>query len=320
MVAQNAKKYGARFLGRVQTELFYELFNRRLAGERLYISRAMEAQFFLKADSPEEMKIAGLIQKWHLLQIPVIQQEIAKQEKRYNDARKSLQTKVTKKAENDSRISTDKISKLTKELGRHQNLDLAPSADDRIFPFHYVTMVCVGESGERFIRPVRYLMRPHNKDAQFDIKYNGCYNARFDGLETVPWWRDSLGKRHGLLLVSKFFENVDRRMYLRRNTITTPHDDKNSVVVCFEPQNSDYMLVPALWDYWRGSDQKLMYSAAIITDDPRPEVLSAGHDRTPIVLSSNGAERWLSSTSRSTRECRAALMDRDYPTFAHTLA
>lgn len=35
----------------------------------------------------------------------------------------------------------------------------------------------------------------------------------------------------------------------------------------------------------------------IITDDPPPEVAAAGHDRCPIMLSVDGAQRWLSAES-----------------------
>jgi putative SOS response-associated peptidase YedK len=320
MVAQNARKYSARFSARIETDLFYDLFSRRLDGERLYINRAMEAQFLFEAESPREHEIAALIREWHFRQIPLIQEELAKQEKRYNDARRTLSSKVTKKAENDLRISTDKIAKLTKELGQHQSFEAVVESDSRIFPFHYAAMVCVDETGERVVRPVRYLMRPHAMDAEFDVKFNGCYNARFDGLESVPWWRDCLGKRHGLLLVSKFFENVNRAAYLKHNPITTPHVHKDNLVVCFEPGNVEYMAVPTVWDRWKSNGTYTLYSAAIITDDPRPEVLRAGHDRTPIVLSSSGAEKWLNSISKSAKDCRTALMDREYPLFGHTLA
>ncbi len=320
MVAQNAKKYSARYLARIDTDIYYDLFSRRLGGERLYINRGMEAQFIPDSDCEKEREIAALIREWHFRQIPMIEDDLAKQEERYNDARVALKTKVTRKAENDLRISTDKIAKLSKELARHRNSDAVSESDSRIFPFHYASMVCNDETGERVIRPVRYLMRPHNMGAEFDLKFNGCYNARFDGLETVPWWRDCLGKRHGLLLISKFFENVDRAVYLKRNAITTPHASKDNLVVCFEPKNVEYMAVPALWDTWKGDGTETLHSAAIITDDPRPEVLSAGHDRTPIVLSSDGAEEWLNFVSKSAKDCKVALRKREYPIFGHTLA
>jgi putative SOS response-associated peptidase YedK len=319
MVAQNAKRYGIQFGARIDLEMYKNIFSRRLAGERLLIHRGMESQFFHHAEYPEEREIGDLIDHWHRQQIPQLQEELKKQELRYNQARKTLSTKSTKKAESDLRISSEKMIKLTREIDLHTSPHSSVDSESRIFPLHFASMVCADDHGNRVVRPVRYLIRPHSMDAHFDSKYNGCYNARFDGLDSVPWWKDCLGKRHGVILIRQFYENISRVAYLRQNTITTPHAHKENVVVCFEPTNDTYMIVPVLWDYWGKNDDERFYSAALITDTPRPEMIAVGHDRTPIVLSPEGGEEWLRSVGSSATKCKAALMQRNYPQFGHTI-
>jgi putative SOS response-associated peptidase YedK len=317
MVAQNAKKYGEQFSARIDLQVYRSIFARRLAGERLYIHRSMESQFIEHNDSSEEREIGSLIEQWHRKQIPHLREELTKQELRYNQARKALSIKTTKKAENDLRISSEKITKITREIELHTLPHSSTDSDSRIFPLHFASMVCADESGQRVVRPVRYLMRPHNMNTQFDTKYTGCYNARFDGLDTVPWWKDCLGKRHGILLIRQFFENISRSSYLQRNTITSPHDHKENIVVCFEPTDYAYMIVPILWDCWGKNSDERFYSAALITDSPRPEMERVGHDRTPIVLSPEGCEEWLRAVGSPAARCKAALMQRKYPDFGH---
>ena len=66
----------------------------------------------------------------------------------------ALQTKVTKKAQNDQRIATEKISKATlkpKDLRRSESL----LRDSRFFPENY-SMVIVSEGGKRVVLILYY--------------------------------------------------------------------------------------------------------------------------------------------------------------------
>jgi putative SOS response-associated peptidase YedK len=316
MVEQNAKKYAVRFKARVQLDLYRDLFQRRLDGEKLYVNRAMELPFTSSAATPEEREIGELIERWHAEQIPLLEQELFAQRKRLGDAERQLQSKVTKKAENDKRIAANKIEKLKRDLERHQNRGGLSEIDERIFPLHYVTMVCADDSGDRHVRPVRYLMRPHGQDASFDAKFNGCYNARLDSLESVRWWKDCFGKRHGVILARKFYENVEAARYTRTNRLPNGCEDREKLVLCFEPDNVEYMVIPALWDTWTDGKHSLV-SAAIITDEPAPEIAEAGHDRTPVFLTNDAADAWLSPANISKHELLEVLSDREEPHYSH---
>lgn len=315
MVEQNAKKYGLRFKARIQTDLYDHLFHRRLNGEKLYLNKALEYQFTHFAESAAEKKIAEAIRKWHEQQISTLEQELFKQKKRLADAERVLQTKITKKAQNDQRIATNKIKKILSDLEKHKTTEIMSEVEERIFPLHYMSMLCLDENGEKVVRPVRYLMRPHNKDESFDQKYGGCYNARYDSLQSVPWWRDSLGKRHGLILVRKFYENVEAKAYLKKNAAPEGVKERETFVLCFEPDNFEYMFIPTLWDRWEEKGKPVLYSAALITDDPAPEVAAAGHDRTPIFLKESAVDGWLRASSPE--EALEVLKERERPRYRH---
>jgi putative SOS response-associated peptidase YedK len=317
MVEQNPKKYEFRYKATVQTELYEELFRRRLLGEKLYLNKAMEYQFTHEAKSALEKKIANEILKWHEKQIPLLEQDLFKQKKRLADANRTLSVKHTKKAENDQRISSNKIEKILSDLEKNRSLEIVSESEERIFPLHYMTMLCLDDSGEKVVRPVRYLMRPHNKDEKFDAQFSGCYNARFDSLESVPWWADSFRKRHGLILVKKFYENVETKEYLKRNSLPADQLKQKKIVLCFQPDNVEYMFIPTIWDEWKATGQPHLYSAALITDQPAPEIAMAGHDRTPVFLKESVIEDWLNCQGKSPEAIRKVLNTREKPHYSH---
>lgn len=319
MVEQSAKKYGLRFKARVQLDIYYDLFRRRLSGEKLLINRAMEDQFIHEPQDTEGEKIGRSIQAWRDLQIPNLERELAKQKERLAGAIGALQTKPTKKAENDKRIANNKIEKLQNDIEKLKSPKPPSEGDSRIFPLHYMSMLCIDENGEKVIRPVRYLMRPHDQNESFDSKFNGCYNARLDSLESVAWWRDCLGKRHGIILVSKFYENVESNDYRRNHELAVELHDKKNLVLCFQPDGVEFMFIPTLWDSWKGKDGSLLYSAALITDDPAPEIASTGHNRTPIFLDESAIDDWLMCKSNLLKEIRSILDRRVQPHYSHRI-
>ena len=319
MVQQNAKKLGLRFQARIQYDLYDDLVSRRLAGEKIQINKAMEVQFTGKPETPQEKKIAQKISKWHEQQIPEIEKQIFAQKKRLADAIRSLEKKTTKKAEEDQRIATKKIAKFKSDLEWHKNKNIDGESDERIFPFHYMSMLCLDDAGKKVVRPVRYLLRPGNKDESFDRKFGGCYNARLDSLDKVVWWKSALGKRHGIILVKKFYENVPVLRYLENHKLPAKLQDRDNIVLCFEPDNVEYMFIPTLWDVWEKKGSPDLYSAALITDEPAPEISAAGHDRTPIFLKESAVDDWLNATETSVKDLSYVLNQREHPHYSHAL-
>ena len=315
MVEQNAKKYGLRYKARIQTDLYDDLFRRRSEGEKLLVNKAMELPFLKDPKSPQERAIAKYIRDYHAQKVKEFEVTLFEQKKRLNEALKTLETKVTKKAETDKRVATNKIETAKRKIKEFGSLELSET-DQRIFPFHFMSMVHLDEKGEKVVSPVRYHMRPHDEDESFDEEKDGCYNARLDNLKRVSFWKDSLASRRGFILVKKFYENVPVEKYLKHNKLGPEQKGKKNIVLCFDPQLPDYMILPTLWDTWEEKGKPVLYSAALITDDPHPEVERAGHDRTPIPLKESAAEAWLHAPSME-EALKVLKEQREQPYFSH---
>lgn len=249
--------------------------------------------------------VRAMIDQWQAEERTALEQEIFKQKKRLADAERTLLTKTTKKALEDQRISTDKISKALlrlSDISRKEPKD----RDNRMFPHWYVPILIV-ENGERVIKPMRYGCRiagmPASSDFTRDRQMSGTYNARRDNLER--FWRRQFGHSHGLMVVNTFYENVEGE------------DGKNRVLQ-FTPKNREPMLVACLWSHWTdpsGVEPDLL-SFAAITDEPEPEVAAAGHDRTIINIKPEHVDAWLNPNGDLQR-MYAIFDDKQHPFYEH---
>jgi putative SOS response-associated peptidase YedK len=301
LVIQHQKKLARAYGATFDEEAYEGLFYLRLQQPGIKIPKAMD-----DAALEEGGRLAELVSQWRDRQATELQQEIFAQTKRVADAERKLQAKVTKAAQNDVRIGTDKVSKAKVKLADLTRTTLK-DRDTQIFPLSY-SAVIVAEGGKRYIRPMRYLCRPEGMPAASDYtqerKLSGKYNARRDNL--TRFWRPQFGRQHGLMVATRFYENVEAP------------DGRNRVLE-FVPQDGSEMLIACLWSHWtdpRGQEPDLL-SFAAITDDPEPEVAAAGHDRTIINIKPEHVDAWLSPDGRSDAELLAIFDDKRHPYYEH---
>jgi putative SOS response-associated peptidase YedK len=256
---------------------------------------------FSEASSPGAAEIQPLIARWRSNEATRLEQELFKQTRRRNDAERSLAAKVTKKAESDLRISTSKIDQLKGKLG-----DLRRTAhearDERIFP-GVMSSVVIAREGKRVLVPMRYQCRAAGKPALYDVKYPGTYNARRDNLE--GFWKGQFGHTHALMIVDRFYENVECA------------DGRNRVLE-FVPRDGAPMYVACLYSHWTDPKGEApdLWSFAAITDEPEPEVAAAGHDRTIINIKPEHADAWLNPEGDLAR-MHAIFDDKRHPYYEH---
>lgn len=312
MVKADYKKYVQMFGAAMSIREFYDVFYRRAEGGKLKVPKAMEAAF----DNPQtedERAIKALIDRFNAQQASKFEQELFKQRTRLADAERTLQTKTTKKAEEDQRIATDKVRQLMgrlSDLNRTELLD----RDSRIFPGYYLP-VMVWEDGKRVIKPMRYQCRPAGKPAFYDVKFPGTYNARRDNLE--GFWKNQFGHSHGIIVVNAFYENVSRHKVEGREL--APGEAEENVVLEFRPRPTQDMLVACLWSKWTGDGDDLL-SFAAITDEPPEEVAAAGHDRCIVPIQPQNIDAWMNPNSKDLGSLYAILDDRERPYYEHRLA
>ncbi len=315
LVNQNAKDLSLTYQARIQPDLFEDLFRGRLAGSGAKIPRAMEAAFLEAPKSAAELRIAKAIREYRQIEKQQLQTELAGQEKRLAAAEIALAAKTTKKALNDRRIAKDKIERIGIRLHLLESGEIGES-DSRIWPGMYAPLI-LHQDGTRVIRPFRYLLRPRGQNAEFDRKFSGSYNARRDRLREVFWWKSVFGKNHGVLPIRAFYENV--KLHRFENRELRPGETEKNIVLRFQPEAIEEMIVPCIWDR-NESDSFTLDSFALITDEPNPEVAAAGHDRTPILLKEKYLDLWLSTGTADPATYEIAFDDKQPTFFEHSIA
>ena len=153
---------------------------------------------------------------------------------------------------------------------------------------------------------MRYQCRLPGRTETMEKQKPGTYNARRENLDKA--WRKLFGFHPGLMVVTRFYENVERA--------------GENVALEFSPQPSQDMLVACLWSYSKDSDggADLFSFAAIITDEPPPEVVAAGHDRCIVPIKPEPVDAWLAPEPHNLAAQYAILDDRERPYYEHRRA
>jgi putative SOS response-associated peptidase YedK len=315
MVKQELKKLGIRYDARVDLSLLEDLFERRNQGKKIALSKALEFNFRSPTTAAEK-QIAKSIEEYKFKQILQLETDLFTQLTRFNKAVESFEKKATKKVENEKGVSERQIARIKKRLEKLKSDKLAEN-DARIYAFDWAPVI-IWKDNNRVIVPMRYHLRPPDMPETFDRKYPGCYNARRDSL--TGFWKNEFGKKHAILIISSFFENVKRHDFEKRALL--PNEAEENMILQFKPKGLDTMVVPCIWDTWKGSGVgKVGFdSFALITDEPPVEVLETGHDRCPIFLNEARIDDWLKPQGKPVAELFTILDDRQRPFYEHALA
>lgn len=296
-------KYVRKWGAEIDFPTFVRLYGHRHEDRRIKIPRAVD-RLFTSPATDDERAINALIDQYDLAEATRLETELFGQKTRLNTAARALETKVTKKAQEDVRIATNKIEAASAKLADLRREDVKPR-DRRFFPGWYVP-VLVNDAGKLRLVPMRYQCRPAGKPAFYDTKFPGTYNARRDNLE--GFWKGMFGVSHGLIIADTFFENVEG-------------PDGKNLVLQFTPRDREPLFIACLWSRWtdpKGVEPELL-SFAAITDDPEPEVAAAGHDRTVINIKPGHVDSWLNPRG-DLASMYAIFDDKQHPFYEHRIA
>ena len=291
LVNQKLKSLSITYQARVQIDLFEELFKSRLEGSGAKISRALEHDFLSGTKTMQEKRIATSIRDFRKSELEKLSSDLVAQKKRLSVSEKTLLTKVTKKAQKNQRIATDKIEAIQRRIERLTSNELNES-DSRIYPGQYAPLITQLNS-EKVIAPFRYLLRPKGQTPEFDRRYNGAYNIRRDSLQKVFWWKSIYGRHHGFMEIKSFWENV--KLHDFENRELKKGEEEKNIILRFDPDGLDHMIIPCLFDFNTEGEFPLQ-SFALITDEPNPEVAAVGHDRTPVIMKEKYIDLWLNTS------------------------
>lgn len=312
-VRQDLRQLSKRHNAKIAWEMFEQIFRRRAAGEGIKVARALEANFLTPTSETEE-RTKGYIEQYWSQRTSEWETEIFAQRRRLVKAEETLKVKETKKALEDCRISSNKILQLKERLAdckRSQPVE----DDERIFPMTYAPILVYGKE-EPVIVPMRYGCRLAGKPANYDARFPGTYNARRDSLD--GFWKNVYGHRHGVMVISGFFENVPKHLYEHQEL--APEEKPENLVLQFSPRPRTEMLVACVWDRWRGEDGQELYSYAAVTDEPPEEIAATGHQRCVIALREENLAEWLNPKDVTQERLEAILSDRERPFYEHRVA
>ncbi len=312
-VRQNIHELARRYGANIAYDMFAQLFRRRLDGEDIKASRALEDSF-AEPKSEIERQIKADIAAYRARRVSEWEQDLFRQRKRVVDAERSLQTKETRKAREDVRIGNKKIATYLEKLADMRRTE--PDAEDaRIFPMYYApVMARIG--GQLQIMPMRYTCRLAGKPANYDVRFPGTYNARRDSLD--GFWREVYGHRHAIMVIEGFYENVPRPLYERREL--KPGEAQSNIVLQFKPQPRMDMLVACLWDHWQQPGELDLWSFAALTDEPPLEIAQTGHQRCVITLREASLREWLAPEGVARQRLDEILGDREPVYYEHRIA
>jgi len=286
----------------------------------IVLPKALELAF-AHPTTDRERDIKALIDAHTAVEATSIEQKLFAQRARLVEAerdiaeREATGRKVTKQLLNEVRVATNKMGQAKRWLTDLHRTELEP-ADSRIYPGWYCPVMVV-ENGELVVMPMRYQCRPNGHPAFYDVKFPATYNARRDNLEG-HMWGDVFGYNHGIIIASKFFENVKRHRFEQREL--RADEKEENMVIEFKPDGLDEMYVACLWSRWKSPGQPDLLSFAAVTDEPPPEVVAAGHDRCIVPLKFENIDAWLHPDPANRAAQYAILDDRERPFYEHRLA
>lgn len=283
----------------ISIDEFAKLARARLLGAKVTLSKALEHSF-VTSDRPEDAEVAGLLKRYADRREQQLREELAFQEARLEKAQNAVAKRETKAALDSVRIATNKISKLRLALADLDRDELLPR-DSRVYPKGYAPVLILRD-GELTLLPMRYLLRPAGKPIEFDVTNEGCYNARRDNLP--HFWKKQFGHTHGVVMMERFYENVWLTDFERR--ALREGEKPSNAVIEFRPNDGQTMFVACLWSYWEQAGDEL-YSFAIVTDEPPPEVRETGHDRCVVQLCRDAVMDWLDTDGKSQEQLLAVL-------------
>ncbi|MBN7139015.1 hypothetical protein A7A76_07890 [Lysobacter enzymogenes] len=263
---------------------------------------------------PGQAELHEVVAAWKARTIAKTETDLFAQVKRKADAERALQAKITKKAQEDLRISTNKIGHFKTKLDDLKRSELKPR-DSRIYPGTLVPVI-VWEDGRRVIRFMRYQCRLPGWNEKTERQYPGTYNARRDKLESS--WSQLFGRRHGIILADAFYEHVPRHKLEQREL--GAGEAEEDVVLEFKPRGIGTMAVACLWNASPVDGRPDLLSFAAITDEPPPEVAEAGHDRCIIPIKRENIDAWLQPDPKNVAASYAILDDRERPYYEHEIA
>jgi putative SOS response-associated peptidase YedK len=115
---------------------------------------------------------------------------------------------------------------------------------------------------------------------------NRMINARVEGLERKPAFREPFAKRRCLIPADGFYE------WRKEGRRKQPH--------LIRLKGGGLFAFAGLWDVWRDAEAQSIHSCTIVTG-PANQLVAELHDRMPVILAPDDHETWLAGDPSAAR-------------------
>lgn len=173
------------------------------------------------------------------------------------------------------------------DLIAHFGLDECASYTPRynIPPGTDIAVIRQSPEGKCVLHLLRWGLVPHwAKDPGIGAKLN---NARAEGIETKPSFRDPFRRRRCLIPADGFYE------WKPEGKVKQPY--------YFSAASGAPLAMAGVWESWRGEDGEVLRTCAVITTGPNA-VMAPIHDRMPVLVPSARWREWLAGPAEAARE------------------
>lgn len=153
-----------------------------------------------------------------------------------------------------------------------------------IAPTQEAPVVRIGRDGAREAAMLRWGLVPAwAKDLKDG---NRMINARSEGIEAKPAFRDALQRRRCIVPATGFFEWKDVGGRKQPFAITVPGEP----LFC----------LAGLWERWKRGEQDYVETFTIVTTDAN-EAVAGIHDRMPVIVPRDSIDAWLEGPAEEAR-------------------
>lgn len=161
-------------------------------------------------------------------------------------------------------------------------------------PSRNILIAAADENGERHLQLCKWGLIP--VWARATAIGDKMINARAETVAEKPAFRDAFNKNRCFIVANGFYE------WRREGTAKFP--------VYVRLKSQEIMAFAGLYSLWKSPVGEDIYTAAIITTDAN-ELLSAVHDRMPVILSPEKYDEWLNPNEKDKAKLLSLL--RPYP-------
>ena len=165
------------------------------------------------------------------------------------------------------------------------------AASWNVAPTDPVAVVRRSSAGERRLEVMRWGLIPYwAKDPK--IGYS-TFNAKAEGIEERPAFREPFRRRRCLVPFNSFYE------WKKRGAERQPY--------AIARKDGGLLAMAGLWDAWRSPQGEVVRGCTVVTTTPNA-LLAELHDRMPVILPPAHWSRWLGEEPADLAELRALLV------------